>query len=157
MRCFYSVTAANTGGDVISRAFLHALVALIGGYREALTFLPNQKIQFDEAAFLASRPAHMKHFLESLLHLQVIYVLEQPRIVLQLARTGPLARLLVPFAHPLLPQCLLDSRASLRSFARSLVHSRAHGKEVFVHDMPAFHAVLTRSEGVFLVLARFFL
>ena len=83
MRCFYSVTAANTGGDVISRAFLHALVALIGGYREALTFLPNQKIQFDEAAFLASRPAHMKHFLESLLHLQVIYVLEQPRIVLQ--------------------------------------------------------------------------
>ena len=46
--------------------------------------------------------------------------------------TGPLARpfarSLAPLTHSLASPCLLRSRAPLRSFVRSLAHSRARGK-----------------------------
>ena len=53
----------------------------------------------------------------------------------------PFACLLALLTHLLAPHCLLRSRAPLCSFvrllARSLTHSRAHGKEVFVCGMNA--------------------
>ena len=47
----------------------------------------------------------------------------------------PLARSLAPLTHSLAPHCLLRSRAPLRSIARSITRSRAHGKEVRVYGM----------------------
>ncbi|KAG8222195.1 hypothetical protein J437_LFUL001287, partial [Ladona fulva] len=58
-------------GDGISRAFLRALVQLIGGYRDALHFHQGEKISFNEEAFVESRPANMKPFLRKMLQLQI--------------------------------------------------------------------------------------
>ena len=41
-----------------------------GGYREALHFHPGRPVDFDTEAFIASRPATMRPFLLTLLHLQ---------------------------------------------------------------------------------------
>lgn len=50
-------------GDAISRTFLKALVMLIGGYRDALTFPPGEMITFNRDIFVRSRPQPMKPFL----------------------------------------------------------------------------------------------
>ena len=42
----------------------------LGGYRDALRFRPGENISFEEAAFLQSRPAGMRAFLENMLQLQ---------------------------------------------------------------------------------------
>jgi hypothetical protein len=57
-------------GDGISRAFLKAMVVMIGGYRDALRFRPGEQITFDPNAFLLSRPAAMQPFLQRTLQLQ---------------------------------------------------------------------------------------
>ncbi|XP_074654474.1 DENN domain-containing protein 1A-like isoform X2 [Tubulanus polymorphus] len=58
-------------GDGVARAFLRALVALIGGYRDALKFREGEEITFDRDAFLQSRPPSMQPFLEKILDLQI--------------------------------------------------------------------------------------
>uniref|UniRef100_A0A6P7GDZ1 DENN domain-containing protein 1B-like n=1 Tax=Diabrotica virgifera virgifera TaxID=50390 RepID=A0A6P7GDZ1_DIAVI len=47
-------------GDGVSRAFLRALVQLIGGYRDALKFQPGQKVTFDEERFIETRPPQVR-------------------------------------------------------------------------------------------------
>ncbi|KAK7504503.1 hypothetical protein BaRGS_00004369 [Batillaria attramentaria] len=59
-------------GDAISKAFLQALVRLIGGYRDALKFRPDAPITFDRDSFVQSRSSQsMQAFLENMLHLQI--------------------------------------------------------------------------------------
>lgn len=58
-------------GDGVSRAFLRALVQLIGGYRDALKFHLGQKITFSSDAFIESRPSSMQPFLRKMLQLQI--------------------------------------------------------------------------------------
>lgn len=59
-------------GDAISKAFLQALVRLIGGYREALKFSPDAPITFERELFIQSRSSQsMQAFLENMLQLQI--------------------------------------------------------------------------------------
>lgn len=58
-------------GDGVSRAFLHALVQLIGGYRDALKFHQGERITFNKDAFIKSRSANMQPFLKKMLELQI--------------------------------------------------------------------------------------
>lgn len=58
-------------GDTVSRAFLRALVMLIGGYREALEFNDGQKITFNQERFTATRPSSFQPFLRKMLELQM--------------------------------------------------------------------------------------
>lgn len=58
-------------GDSVSRAFLRALVMLIGGYREALEFNDGEKITFNHDRFIATRPASFHPFLKKMLELQM--------------------------------------------------------------------------------------
>ncbi|XP_067141208.1 DENN domain-containing protein 1A-like isoform X2 [Centruroides vittatus] len=58
-------------GDGLARAFLRALVQLIGGYREALRVQLGEKITFNSDAFIQTRPISMQPFLERMLHLQI--------------------------------------------------------------------------------------
>lgn len=58
-------------GDGVSRAFLRALVQLIGGYRDALMFQPGQKVTFNEQRFIESRPVSSQPFLKEMLNLQI--------------------------------------------------------------------------------------
>ena len=58
-------------GDGVSRAFLRALVHLIGGYRDALRFQQGQKITFNQEAFIESRSSSMQPFLRKMLQLQI--------------------------------------------------------------------------------------
>ena len=55
--------------------------------------------------------------------------------------TYVLGHSLAPLTHSLAPHCSLRSRAPLRSFvrslARSLTHSGAHGKETYVFELNA--------------------
>jgi len=45
-------------------------VLTAGGYRDALRFCPGRAVEFDTETFIASRPATMRPFLLTLLHLQ---------------------------------------------------------------------------------------
>ncbi|KAI4470684.1 denn domain-containing [Holotrichia oblita] len=56
-------------GDGVSRAFLRALVQLIGGYRDALSF--EDKANFDEEKFIETRPSSLQPFLKEMLQLQI--------------------------------------------------------------------------------------
>lgn len=58
-------------GDGVSRAFLRALVQLIGGYRDALKFQPGERVTFNEQSFIESRPVSSQAFLKDMLHLQI--------------------------------------------------------------------------------------
>lgn len=58
-------------GDGVSRAFLRALVQLIGGYRDALRFQPGEQVTFDEEKFIETRPMSLQPFLREMLHLQI--------------------------------------------------------------------------------------
>lgn len=58
-------------GDSVSRAFLRALVMLIGGYREALEFNDGEKITFNHTSFVATRPVTFQPFLKKMLELQM--------------------------------------------------------------------------------------
>jgi len=58
-------------GDGVSRAFLRALVQLIGGYRDALNFHEGEHITFNKDAFIESRPVNMQQFLKKMLELQI--------------------------------------------------------------------------------------
>ncbi|XP_013420108.1 DENN domain-containing protein 1A isoform X2 [Lingula anatina] len=58
-------------GDGVARAFLKALVGLIGNYRDALKFRQGEQITFDPDAFVQSRSQSMQPFLEKMLQLQI--------------------------------------------------------------------------------------
>lgn len=58
-------------GDGVSRAFLRALVQLIGGYRDALRFQPGEKVTFDQEKFIETRPLSLQPFLREMLNLQI--------------------------------------------------------------------------------------
>lgn len=58
-------------GDSMSRAFLRALVMLIGGYREALEFNDGEKITFNHDRFIATRSISFQPFLKKMLELQM--------------------------------------------------------------------------------------
>lgn len=68
-------------GDGLCRAFLRALVMLIGGYREALCFLPGEKISFDRDAFVSNvRGTSRQLFLENMLQLQIFQQFIESRL-----------------------------------------------------------------------------
>ncbi|XP_050501075.1 DENN domain-containing protein 1B isoform X2 [Diabrotica virgifera virgifera] len=69
-------------GDGVSRAFLRALVQLIGGYRDALKFQPGQKVTFDEERFIETRPPSLQPFLREMLHLQIFQQFIEERLTM---------------------------------------------------------------------------
>lgn len=69
-------------GDGVSRAFLRALVQLIGGYRDALKFEPGQKIVFDQEKFIETRPIAVQPFLREMLHLQIFQQFIEERLAM---------------------------------------------------------------------------
>ncbi|XP_064648788.1 uncharacterized protein LOC135500999 [Lineus longissimus] len=79
-------TDSGLGGDGLARAFLKALVGLIGGYRDALKFREGEQITFDREAFVISRPPSMQPFLEKILQLQIFVQFINDR--LDLLNTG---------------------------------------------------------------------
>ncbi|XP_076028640.1 DENN domain-containing protein 1A isoform X6 [Oratosquilla oratoria] len=74
-------------GDVVARAFLRALVQLMGNYREALQFREeDKKITFNQEKFVAIRPPAFQPFVENMLHLQIFQQFIEER--LQLLNSG---------------------------------------------------------------------
>ncbi|XP_049819188.1 DENN domain-containing protein 1B-like isoform X2 [Aethina tumida] len=69
-------------GDGVSRAFLRALVQLIGGYRDALKFQPGEKVSFDQEKFIETRPASLQPFLRKMLHLQIFQQFIDERVAM---------------------------------------------------------------------------
>lgn len=67
-------------GDGVSRAFLRALVQLIGGYRDALKFHQGERITFNSDAFVESRPPSMQPFLRKMLQLQIFQQFIEERL-----------------------------------------------------------------------------
>lgn len=60
----------NALGDAVSRAFLRALVGLIGGYRDAIRIEKGQQITFNPEAFVRTRK-NMQPFLKKILQSQI--------------------------------------------------------------------------------------
>ncbi|KAJ8737840.1 hypothetical protein PYW08_000435 [Mythimna loreyi] len=60
----------NALGDAVSRAFLRALVSLIGGYRDAIKIENGQLITFNPEAFIRTRK-NMQPFLTKILQSQI--------------------------------------------------------------------------------------
>ncbi|XP_041987364.1 DENN domain-containing protein 1A-like isoform X2 [Aricia agestis] len=60
----------NALGDAVSRAFLRALVTLIGGYRDAIKIEKGHMITFSEEAFIKTRK-NMQPFLKKILQSQI--------------------------------------------------------------------------------------
>ncbi|CAG9763376.1 unnamed protein product [Ceutorhynchus assimilis] len=69
-------------GDGVSRAFLRALVQLIGGYRDALKFTPGQKVTFDSGRFIETRPVNLQPFLREMLNLQIFQQFIEERLTM---------------------------------------------------------------------------
>ncbi|XP_045464252.1 DENN domain-containing protein 1B isoform X2 [Harmonia axyridis] len=69
-------------GDAVSRAFLRALVHLIGGYRDALRMQPGKSVSFDEEVFVGTRPASMKPFIKEMLNLQIFRQFIEERLTM---------------------------------------------------------------------------
>lgn len=64
--------ANNLIGDSVARAFLRAVVQLIGNYREALQFRESdRKITFNREKFVTQRPPHFQPFVRKMLELQI--------------------------------------------------------------------------------------
>ena len=73
---------ASMLGDSVARAFLQALVHLIGGYRDALKYRQGEKITFNEDAFILSRSTSLQPFLEKMLQLQIFMQFIEERLEL---------------------------------------------------------------------------
>ncbi|CAH0746261.1 unnamed protein product [Diatraea saccharalis] len=65
-----SLSDKNALGDAVSRAFLRALVCLIGGYRDAIKIENGQLITFNPEAFVRTRKT-MQPFLRKILQSQI--------------------------------------------------------------------------------------
>ncbi|XP_025411611.1 DENN domain-containing protein 1B-like isoform X2 [Sipha flava] len=75
-------------GDGVSRAFLRALVLLIGGYRDALKFHQGERITFNKDAFIESRSSNMQPFLKKMLELQIFQQFIEERLEMLNAGLG---------------------------------------------------------------------
>ncbi|BES98083.1 DENN domain-containing protein [Nesidiocoris tenuis] len=75
-------------GDGVSRAFLRALVTLIGGYRDALNVNQGEKITFNSDAFVETRPPAMQPFLRKMLELQIFQQFIDERLAMLNAGLG---------------------------------------------------------------------
>ncbi|XP_063606797.1 DENN domain-containing protein 1C-like isoform X2 [Penaeus indicus] len=72
---------SNMLGDCVARAFLRALVQLIGNYKEALQFREkDSKITFNSEKFVAIRPPHFQPFVEKMLDLQIFQQFIEERL-----------------------------------------------------------------------------
>jgi len=69
-------------GDTVSRAFLQALVHLIGGYREALKYRQGEKVSFSDDEFVKSRSSSVQPFLMEMLQLQIFRQFIEERLEL---------------------------------------------------------------------------
>ncbi|XP_066293380.1 DENN domain-containing protein 1B-like isoform X2 [Branchiostoma lanceolatum] len=58
-------------GEGVAKAYLRAMVHLIGGYRDALRFKPGEEITFSEEAFISSRSNSSKEFLTNVIQGQL--------------------------------------------------------------------------------------
>ncbi|CAL4065623.1 unnamed protein product, partial [Meganyctiphanes norvegica] len=68
-------------GDSVARAFLRALVQLIGNYREALQFREEDRlITFNRDKFISSRPSDFQPFVEKMLDLQIFQQFIEDRL-----------------------------------------------------------------------------
>ena len=67
-------------GDSVARAFLQALVHLIGGYRDGLKYRSGGKITFNKEAFVRSRSTSVQPFLEKMLQLQIFFQFIEERL-----------------------------------------------------------------------------
>ncbi|KFM80021.1 DENN domain-containing protein 1A, partial [Stegodyphus mimosarum] len=67
-------------GDAVARAFLKALVKLIGGYWNALKLKPGEKITFSPELFVQTRPSSMQPFLQKMLELQIFQQFIESRL-----------------------------------------------------------------------------
>ena len=68
-------------GDAVARAFLQAVVHLIGGYKDALRFREGAKrISFEESVFITSRTTSLRPFLTNILELQIFRQFVEERL-----------------------------------------------------------------------------
>ena len=68
-------------GDGLCRAFMRALVSLIGGYRNALRIVPGEQITFNRELFVSSVKGTSKQlFLEKMLQLQIFQQFIETRL-----------------------------------------------------------------------------
>lgn len=65
-----SLSDKNVLGDAVSKAFLRALVCIIGGYHEAISMEIGKSITFDPEVFVRTRK-HMQPFLRKILQSQI--------------------------------------------------------------------------------------
>ncbi|KAG7312948.1 hypothetical protein JYU34_000010 [Plutella xylostella] len=72
----------NALGDGVSRAFLRALVSLIGGYRDAIRISCGEQISFSAARLLAAAPPPRRAFLQRMLHAQIFQQFIEERLEL---------------------------------------------------------------------------
>ncbi|XP_045596538.1 DENN domain-containing protein 1A isoform X2 [Procambarus clarkii] len=71
----------NMLGDSVARAFLRALVQLIGNYKEALQFREeDSQITFNREKFVAIRPPNFQPFVEKMLELQIFQQFIEERL-----------------------------------------------------------------------------
>ncbi|CAG0918019.1 unnamed protein product [Notodromas monacha] len=70
----------NLMGEGVSRAFLRALVALIGGYRDALRLKDGQKVLFDHDMFIKTRPPSTQPYLKEMLCSQIFQQFVDERV-----------------------------------------------------------------------------
>lgn len=75
-------------GDAVAKAFLQALVHLIGGYREALKYRQGEKVNFSDEEFIKSRSSNLQPFLEQMLQLQIFRQFIDERLELLNAGKG---------------------------------------------------------------------
>ena len=75
-------------GDTVARAFLQALVHLIGGYREALKYRQGEKVSFSDDEFIKSRSLTVQPFLREMLQLQIFRQFIEERLELLNAGKG---------------------------------------------------------------------
>ncbi|XP_076352161.1 uncharacterized protein LOC143247663 [Tachypleus tridentatus] len=69
-------------GDGVARAFLRAMVQLIGGYRDALKLKQGEKISFDPKKFIQSRTSSMQTLLKKILNRQLFQQFIEGRLEL---------------------------------------------------------------------------
>ncbi|XP_054720550.1 DENN domain-containing protein 1A-like [Uloborus diversus] len=67
-------------GDAVARAFLRALVKLIGGYWNALKLKHGERITFSPEMFVQTRPSAMQPFLQKMLELQIFQQFIESRL-----------------------------------------------------------------------------
>lgn len=76
-----SNNSATALGDGLCRAFMRALVSLIGGYRSALRIVPGEQITFNREMFVSGvRGTSRQLFLEKMLQLQIFQQFIETRL-----------------------------------------------------------------------------